>query len=120
MVRIVEDFVVNDDKRLCISVDGSNTTETHCGTGTKVTGIAHDIKTGDFTLKCLVGRCESHTFYLSKVEDLLGSSDFFLIDIKATGVSAASSNGHLIEGSLLVFELDGECSFIADSQCLCL
>ena len=70
VLRDLEDMVVEDNQRLCITIDGAGTTQTHGRTGTKVTGVRHDVQTCNLTLQGLVHRLEGETFHVVHLEVL--------------------------------------------------
>ena len=69
---VLKDVSVNDNQRFLATTDGGDTTQTHAHTGTEVTGIGHDVKTGDLSLQSLVGRFEGETLHFVHIQFLGG------------------------------------------------
>ena len=76
---------VNDDQRFLITVDSCNTTQTHCCTRTEVTGIHHNIQTGNLSLKRLVGSFERQALHFVHVQGLCSNRYLFCRNGKAVG-----------------------------------
>ena len=101
--RHFEDVVVDDDKGLGITRDGGGTTQTHLSTGTKVTRVEHDVKTGNLSLQGLVDRSEGETFHLAHAEFLLGDRYFSVENVKTVGlVTFLGDDLNNIEGGVVL------------------
>ena len=77
-----EDVVVNDDKGLCVTVQGAGTTQTHGCTCTCVTGVGNNVQTGNLTLQGLVDRGEGQTVEVGHIEFLHGTGELAFRDVK--------------------------------------
>ena len=83
---VLEDITIYYDKGLLVTIDGGNTTQTHGSTGTKVTGIHHDIKSGYLTLEGLVGGLEGETLHIIHIKRLGSHGNLLLGDAESVGL----------------------------------
>ena len=80
-------MVVHNDQRLGITIEGRGTTQAHGHTGTEVTGVGHDVKTGNLSLQGLVDRFEGQTFEVVHLHAGNGTGVFALRNVKTRGGS---------------------------------
>ena len=97
-------MVVEDNQRLCVTVDGGCTTQTHGRTGTEVTGVGHDVETCDLTLQGLVDGLEGESLQVVHLELLYGSGEL------ADGIKKFNDEGI----SKLISIVDGDLGSIID------
>ena len=65
-------MAIDYDKGLLVAADGGDTTHTHTHTRTEVTGVGHNVETGNLALQRLVGRLEGQTLHLIHIKFLGG------------------------------------------------
>ena len=63
-------MVIDDDQRLCITINSCSTAQAHGSTGTKVTRVRHNVETGNLALQGLADILETKTFQVIHLEVL--------------------------------------------------
>ena len=66
----LERIAVHHNQRFLRTVDRVHTAQAHRSTGTQVTGIGHNVQTGNFTLQGFTGSREGKTFFAVHVQRL--------------------------------------------------
>ena len=80
-----EDVVVHDNQGLGTTVDGGGTAQAHGGTGTQVTGVGHDVQTGNLSLQGLVDRFEGQTLEVVHLHRRYGTRILTCRNVEARG-----------------------------------